>query len=174
MKILLAVASLIPILPLVPEVLGSASGEPPYLNAAPMPDFGAAREEAVRFLSGYLRIDTINPPGNETRGAQYLHSLLARDGITDGIFEVVSCRRRKQLSSRHRLHGGAPLGQDRRGVCTGRRRRHVGTGRRGQASAGRGDREALAQHEGGGPRRERSRFRAAGGQSLAEAFRRAA
>jgi hypothetical protein len=53
MKILLAVASLIPILPLVPEVLGSSSGEPAYLNAAPMPDFAAAREEAVRFLSDY-------------------------------------------------------------------------------------------------------------------------
>jgi hypothetical protein len=40
-------ASLIPILPLVPEVLGSASGEPANFYAAAMPDFGAAREEAV-------------------------------------------------------------------------------------------------------------------------------
>ena len=72
MKILLAVASLIPILPLVPEVLGSASGEPAYLYAAPMPDFAAAREEAVRFLSDYLRIDTVNPPGNETQAAELL------------------------------------------------------------------------------------------------------
>ena len=92
MKILLAVASLIPILPLVPEVLGSASGEPAYLYAAPMPDFDAAREEAVRFLSDYLRIDTVNPPGNETRGAQYLQSILAREGIPSEIFELVPGR----------------------------------------------------------------------------------
>ena len=92
MKILLAVASLIPILPLVPEVLGSSSGEPAYLNAAPMPDFAAAREEAVRFLSDYLRIDTVNPPGNETRGAQYLQSILAREGIPSEIFELVPGR----------------------------------------------------------------------------------
>jgi acetylornithine deacetylase/succinyl-diaminopimelate desuccinylase-like protein len=92
MKILLAVASLIPILPLVPEVLGSASGEPAYLYAAPMPDFSAAREEAVRFLSDYLRIDTVNPPGNETRGAQYLQSILAREGIPSEIFELVPGR----------------------------------------------------------------------------------
>jgi hypothetical protein len=42
MKLLLAVALLIPILPLVPDVLGSSSGEPAYLYAAPGPDFGAA------------------------------------------------------------------------------------------------------------------------------------
>ena len=44
----------------------------PWACAAPAPDFAAAREEAVRLLSDYLRIDTTNPPGNETRGAQYL------------------------------------------------------------------------------------------------------
>src|SRR6516162_9163109 len=92
MKILLAVASLIPILPLVPEVLGSGRGEPPYLYAAPVPDFGAAREEAVRFLSDYLRINTVNPPGNETRGAKYLQSILAREGIPSEIFELVPGR----------------------------------------------------------------------------------
>jgi hypothetical protein len=92
MKTLLAVASLIPILPLVPVVLGSASGEPAYLYAAPMPDFDAARGEAFRFLSDYLRIDTVNPPGNETRGAQYLQSILAQEGIPSEIFELVPGR----------------------------------------------------------------------------------
>jgi len=91
MKILVAMASLIPILPLVPEVLGSASGEP-YLYAAPVPDFRAAREEAVRFLADYLRIDTVNPPGNESRGAQYLQSILAREGIASEIFELAPGR----------------------------------------------------------------------------------
>ncbi|HEX6161156.1 MAG TPA: hypothetical protein VF111_13370, partial [Thermoanaerobaculia bacterium] len=32
--------------------------------------------EAEEALLGYLRIDTTNPPGNETAGAQYLAELL--------------------------------------------------------------------------------------------------
>ena len=73
MKTLLAVTSLISILPLC---------------AAPAPDFAAARDEAVRYLSEYLRIDTVNPPGNETRGAKYLQSILKREGIPSEIFEL--------------------------------------------------------------------------------------
>jgi acetylornithine deacetylase/succinyl-diaminopimelate desuccinylase-like protein len=92
MNILVKVASLLPILSLAPEALGSASGEPPNLYAAPTPDFRAAREEAVRFLSDYLRIDTVNPPGDEARGAQYLKSILAREGIPSEIFELVPGR----------------------------------------------------------------------------------
>jgi len=73
MKTLLAVTSLISMLPLC---------------AAPAPDFAAARDEVVRYLSEYLRIDTVNPPGNETRGAKYLQSILKREGIPSEIFEL--------------------------------------------------------------------------------------
>lgn len=38
--------------------------------------------EAEDALVAYLKIDTTNPPGNETRGATYLRDLLAKDGIT--------------------------------------------------------------------------------------------
>lgn len=72
-------------------VLAVFLGEP-YVYAAPAPDFRAARDEAVRFLSEYIRIDTVNPPGNETRGAQYLKSILAREGIPSEIFESVPGR----------------------------------------------------------------------------------
>ncbi|HYM11912.1 MAG TPA: M20/M25/M40 family metallo-hydrolase [Bryobacterales bacterium] len=58
-----------------------------HIDAAATPDFRAARDEAVRLLADYVRIDTINPPGNETRGAQYLKSILAREGIPAEIFE---------------------------------------------------------------------------------------
>ena len=51
------------------------------------PDFGTARDEAVRILSGFIRIDTSNPPGNETKGAEYLKSILDREGIPSEIFE---------------------------------------------------------------------------------------
>lgn len=37
--------------------------------------------EAEEALVGYLRIDTTNPPGNETGGAVYLRDLLKKDGI---------------------------------------------------------------------------------------------
>lgn len=46
---------------------------------------GAARDpidrEAEDALVQYLRIDTSNPPGNETAGATFLQQLLAKDGI---------------------------------------------------------------------------------------------
>jgi len=37
--------------------------------------------EAEDALLSYLRIDTSNPPGNETSGARFLQQLLIKDGI---------------------------------------------------------------------------------------------
>lgn len=37
--------------------------------------------EAEEFFVGYLRIDTTNPPGNETAGAAYLRDILVKNGI---------------------------------------------------------------------------------------------
>src|SRR6185437_5275036 len=51
------------------------------------PDFTAAQTEAVKFLGELVRIDTSNPPGNETRAAEYIKSVLAAEGITAQIFE---------------------------------------------------------------------------------------
>lgn len=53
----------------------------------PTPDFAAARDEVVRILTGFVRIDTSNPPGNETQGAEYLKGILDREGIASEIFE---------------------------------------------------------------------------------------
>ena len=53
-----------------------------------VPDFIAARDEVVNILSGFVRIDTSNPPGNETKGAEYLKSILDREGIPSEIFEM--------------------------------------------------------------------------------------
>ena len=86
------IASLLLILLLAAAVPGSAGEALPWAYAGSVPDFRAARDEAVRFLSGYLRIDTVNPPGNETRGAQYLKEILAREGIPSEIFESVPGR----------------------------------------------------------------------------------
>ena len=58
----------------------------------PTPDFAAARDEVVNILSGFVRIDTSNPPGNETKGAEYLKAILDREGIASEIFEMESGR----------------------------------------------------------------------------------
>ena len=38
-------------------------------------------EEATNLLSDYLRVDTINPPGNETRAAKWFGKILDTEGI---------------------------------------------------------------------------------------------
>jgi acetylornithine deacetylase/succinyl-diaminopimelate desuccinylase-like protein len=54
---------------------------------APAPDFDGLGQEAAERLAEYLRIRTVNPPGNETAGAKWLQQVLAREGITASIFE---------------------------------------------------------------------------------------
>jgi acetylornithine deacetylase/succinyl-diaminopimelate desuccinylase-like protein len=41
-------------------------------RAQAAPDFTAAQAEAVKFLADLVKIDTSNPPGNETRAAEYI------------------------------------------------------------------------------------------------------
>ena len=58
------------------------------LGAQDSPDFMKAREEAVRILQDLIRIDTTNPPGNETKAADYIADVLRREGIDSEIFEL--------------------------------------------------------------------------------------
>ena len=51
------------------------------------PEFTAARDEAVKFVAELVKIDTSNPPGNESRAAEYIKSVLAAEGIPAQIFE---------------------------------------------------------------------------------------
>lgn len=51
-----------------------------------------AGDEAVEVLRDYLRVDTTNPPGNETRGAEYLRAVLAKEGIASKIYEYAPGR----------------------------------------------------------------------------------
>ncbi len=57
----------------------------------PAPTAGGLSEPA-RWLQGYLRIDTTNPPGNEGRAADYLAGILARAGIPSQKVETPSHR----------------------------------------------------------------------------------
>lgn len=55
-------------------------------------DWTAARDEAAQFLSAYVRVDTSNPPGNETAGAAFLADLLTREGIENTSWEFAPGR----------------------------------------------------------------------------------
>lgn len=62
---------------------------PGGVSAAPAaPDFDAAHDELVKLLAGFVKIDTSNPPGNETRGAEYLKQFLDHEGIASEILTL--------------------------------------------------------------------------------------
>ncbi|MBM3877548.1 MAG: M20/M25/M40 family metallo-hydrolase [Verrucomicrobia bacterium] len=66
----------------------AVAGARPAAGTAASPDFAAAREEMVRILTGFIKVDTSNPPGNETKGAEYLKAFLDREGLASEILEL--------------------------------------------------------------------------------------
>ena len=70
------------------------------------PDFTKANTELVQWLADYLRTDTTNPPGNETRGAEFLAAILAQEGIASQILEFAPGR--GSLIARLRGSGAQP------------------------------------------------------------------
>lgn len=60
---------------------------PAAAQQARQPDFDALGVEAAERLGEYIRVRTVNPPGNETAGAKWLQRVLAREGIAAEIFE---------------------------------------------------------------------------------------
>ncbi|MEW5738020.1 MAG: M20/M25/M40 family metallo-hydrolase [Myxococcota bacterium] len=55
-------------------------------------DWKAVGDETAQLLSAYLRVDTVNPPGNETLGAEFLKAHLAKDGVESAIHEFAPGR----------------------------------------------------------------------------------
>lgn len=51
------------------------------MTTEPLIDWDALGEQATEWLSEYIRVDTINPPGNETRAVQWIGAILEREGI---------------------------------------------------------------------------------------------
>ena len=64
---------------IVALLLAGTSGS--SLFAAADPDFVAAHREVVARLKEFVQLDTTNPPGNEIRGAEFLKTILEREGI---------------------------------------------------------------------------------------------
>jgi acetylornithine deacetylase/succinyl-diaminopimelate desuccinylase-like protein len=58
-----------------------------HAQQAGHPDFDALARETAERLTEYLRVRTVNPPGNETEGARWLQQVLAKEGIESEIFE---------------------------------------------------------------------------------------
>lgn len=50
-------------------------------------DLAALQDEAVQWLQAYIRVNTINPPGNEIEGARYLASIFDAEGVAYEIIE---------------------------------------------------------------------------------------
>lgn len=69
-------------------------------------DWTAAGDEAARALSGYIQVDTRNPPGNERAGAEYLARILRDEGIAAEVAEYAPGR--AQLVARLPGTGKAP------------------------------------------------------------------
>ena len=52
------------------------------------PDWRAVEEETMRHFQALLRLDTTDPPGNETRAAEYLKQVLDAEGIPAQIVAI--------------------------------------------------------------------------------------
>ena len=57
------------------------------LQAQSNADPASWRDETIQILSELVKIDTSNPPGNETRAAEYIKGLLTKEGIESEIVE---------------------------------------------------------------------------------------
>ena len=83
----------------------TAVTEEPLAAAVRSADLGLG-EQAVRHLQALLRIDTTNPPGNETPAAEYLADLLAGAGLEPALLGPVAARR--SVVARLRGRGDKP------------------------------------------------------------------
>jgi acetylornithine deacetylase/succinyl-diaminopimelate desuccinylase-like protein len=92
------------------EALGAS---PPHVKAwIDATDFAVEEVEASLVLAEYLRVDTINPPGNESAGAQFLAEQLAADGI-ESTLTAFSPGRDSLIA---KLEGRPAQGQEKEGA----------------------------------------------------------
>ena len=80
------------ILAFIPSALALAASTVLAQNVAPEPkspvDWTALRDETVRNMQDYLRINTTNPPGNELLTARWLKNLLEKEGFEVQILDT--------------------------------------------------------------------------------------
>jgi acetylornithine deacetylase/succinyl-diaminopimelate desuccinylase-like protein len=61
---------------------------PSVAQAPVMPDWARIEAETLEHYQALLRLDTSNPPGNETRAVDYLRGVLEREGIATETFAL--------------------------------------------------------------------------------------
>ena len=61
-------------------------------SSEPTIDWNAVSKETIQHLQQLIRINTVNPPGNEIAAARYLESRLRAEGIESHVFEPASNR----------------------------------------------------------------------------------
>src|SRR2546430_12356761 len=76
------------------------------LAAPPAIDWDKVKAEATARLAEYVRIDTTNPPGNESRGVEWLKKLLEAEGVPFEAGETPPGRAR--IAARPQGHGREP------------------------------------------------------------------
>jgi acetylornithine deacetylase/succinyl-diaminopimelate desuccinylase-like protein len=66
----------------------------------PSIDWNAWTEQATTWLSEYIRVDTVNPPGNETRAVEWIARILDAEGIPWETYTPDGDETRKTLVAR--------------------------------------------------------------------------
>jgi acetylornithine deacetylase/succinyl-diaminopimelate desuccinylase-like protein len=56
------------------------------------PDLGKLADEAQTWLSDLVRINSVNPPGNEAQVAKYISALFQKEGISNEVIEMAPGR----------------------------------------------------------------------------------
>ena len=72
----------------------------PLYAASSTIDWSAVTSEAVDKLQSYVRVDTSNPPGNETPAAELLRRWLAAEGIEARLYDPMGDPKRQALVAR--------------------------------------------------------------------------
>ncbi len=63
-------------------------------------DWDAWTQQATEWLSDYIRVDTVNPPGNETRAVEWIGRILDAEGIPWETYTPMGDESRKTLVAR--------------------------------------------------------------------------
>jgi acetylornithine deacetylase/succinyl-diaminopimelate desuccinylase-like protein len=72
--------------------VGVVSFQSARAQRASTPDWAAVDPETMQHFQALLRLDTSNPPGNERLAANYLQSVLEREGIESHTYELEAGR----------------------------------------------------------------------------------
>jgi len=58
--------------------------------AEPTIDWDEWTEQATEWLSSYIQVDTVNPPGNEIIACDFLGNILESEGIPFKLYDAVT------------------------------------------------------------------------------------